>query len=210
MKASLEALLSTATLWRAADREDRFAKTGLPTGFARLDAALAGGGWPLATVIELLLPDDGIGELSLLLPALHTLTHEASSSPRWVLWMTPPHTLYPPALAQAGLSLERQLLIRATSRSDRLWTLEQALVSKRCAAIVGWVADIDGRWLRRLNLAAQRGDTLTVLLRPASSRAQHSPATLRILLERTPRGLDLEIIKRRGGGSLRIPHVLSV
>jgi hypothetical protein len=88
--------------------------------------------------------------------------------------------------------------------------LEQALVSERCAAIIGWVADIDSRWLRRLNLAAQRGRALTVLLRPVSRRKQHSPAALRIVLERTPQGLDLEIIKRRGGGPLRIERVLPV
>src|SRR5258707_13505090 len=41
-----------------------------PTGFEILDAELPGGGWPQGQLIELLHDDPGIGELSLLAPAL--------------------------------------------------------------------------------------------------------------------------------------------
>ena len=41
-----------------------------PSGYAALDAALPGGGWPEAALVEVLLAADGLGELSLLLPTL--------------------------------------------------------------------------------------------------------------------------------------------
>src|SRR5689334_19392158 len=42
----------------------------LPTGVADLDALLPGGGWPRGALSEILVAEDGLGECSLLLPAL--------------------------------------------------------------------------------------------------------------------------------------------
>ena len=60
-------LLRHPALWRAGDAG---AAGTVPTGFHALDARLPGGGWPLATLIELLVPAAGVGEVRLLLPAL--------------------------------------------------------------------------------------------------------------------------------------------
>ena len=66
---SLDALLAARTVWPAG-RGTRCADAGQPTGHAALDAALPGGGWPPRALTELLLPADGVGEISLLFPAL--------------------------------------------------------------------------------------------------------------------------------------------
>jgi cell division inhibitor SulA/protein ImuA len=195
----LEALLAGARVWRARDGSTApggpsAADPGvLPTGWPALDAALPGGGWPLGTLVELLVPTHGVGELTLLLPALRALHG------RWVLWIAPPHAPYPPALAQAGLDPARVLLVDADAPTDRLWAMEQALRSRGCGAVLMWLDAVDDRWLRRLKLAAEPGRALAVLFRPAARGAEGSAAALRLALEPADDRLDVRIVKGRGG-----------
>ena len=53
--------------------------------------------------------------------------------------------------------------------------------------------------LRRLKLAAEEGTTSAFLLRPVRYRDDSSPAALRIALAAREGGLDVEILKGRGG-----------
>ena len=65
----------------------RSARVALPTGFAALDRYLPGGGWPLGPLIEVFVERYGVGELSLLMPALAALTDgggSRASSRKWV------------------------------------------------------------------------------------------------------------------------------
>jgi len=55
-----------------------------PPAFRDLDAELPGGGWPQGQLIELLHDDPGIGELSLLAPALAAQTR-AGRACVWIL-----------------------------------------------------------------------------------------------------------------------------
>ncbi|MGA2025233.1 MAG: hypothetical protein ABSH23_10795, partial [Steroidobacteraceae bacterium] len=59
----------------------------MPSGFAQLDANLPGGGWPMGAIAELMPAAMGIGELSLLLPALSGLTRAG----RCIAWIAPPY-----------------------------------------------------------------------------------------------------------------------
>jgi cell division inhibitor SulA/protein ImuA len=210
MNGSLEALLAGADVWRA--RGGGMAAAGAtcrPSGWPRLDAELPGGGWPLGTLIELLLPEAGIGEITLLLPVLRGLAAESQPHARhWFAWITPPHAPYPPALAQGGIPAHRLLLVSAGQTEDRLWAVEQALQSGHCAAVLAWLDRVDDRWLRRLKLAAESGQTLTVLFRPLRQQAGGSPASLRLVLEPGVAGLDLSVLKRRGAGPVRVHDAL--
>jgi hypothetical protein len=197
-------LLRHPALWRGGDAG---APETVPTGFRALDARLPGGGWPLATLIELLVPAAGIGEIRLLLPALKRLTTAAGVEPRWVAWLAPPHLPYAPALAEAGLDPARMLVVRPRVGSDRLWAMEQALRSGACAAVLGWAGSADGTTLRRLKLAAEEGGTPAFLLRPATHRDDGSPAALRLSLTARDFGLDVEILKSRGGAPARIERL---
>ncbi len=209
MNGSIEALLQGAGVWRArGEVADADPRDCLATGWPKLDAALPGRGWPLGTLIELLLPETGAGELSLLLPALAALAAgPAGHGRRWLAWIAPPHAPYPPALAQSGIRPDRLLLVSAEKTADRLWAIEQALRSGSCAAVLAWLDAADDRWLRRLKLAAETGRTLAVLLRPSRRRASASPASLRLALEPMPGGLDLWVLKSRGRGPARLHDV---
>jgi protein ImuA len=201
---ALAELLRHPALWRGSDVG---APRTVSTGFRHLDARLPGGGWPLSTLIELLVPAAGVGEIRLLLPALRTLATATPGEPRWIAWLAPPHLPYAPALADAGLDPARMLVIRPRAGQDRLWAMEQALRSGVCAAVLGWIGAAGDQALRRLKLAAEEGETPGFLLRPSDHRAECSPAALRLALMARDYGLDVEILKSRGGGPARIERL---
>lgn len=193
--AQLQALLQGARLWRG-DEIAAVAVPSVPTGHAALDALLPGGGWPRAALTELLCPRPGIGELSLLLPALARLAREED---RWIVLAAPPHLPYAPAFAQAGVDLARLVVVNARQSDDTLWAMEQALGSGACGAVVGWPGRVSERALRRLQLAAENGRGAGFLYSsgPATSS---SLAALRLQIEAAPAGLLLHLLKVRGGG----------
>ncbi len=202
----IERLLQDARIWQAG-RPSTVAKARLASGWPELDGVL-GGGWPLGELTELLVADHGVGELSLLLPALVRLTQGEGGKPdtaRWVTLVAPPYIPYAPALEQAGINLSRLLVVQARRAPDRdfdtLWAIEQALQSRSCGAVVGWSATREETALRRLQLAAEASGAWVVLFRGARLRQLRSPAPLRIELARTAEGHRylLHILKRRGG-----------
>ncbi len=198
----LAELLRHPALWRGVGATD--APATVSTGFHRLDECLPGGGWPLGTLTELLVTSAGVGEIRLLLPALRSLSAATPGDPRWIAWLAPPHLPYAPALADAGLDPARMLVIRPQAGLDMLWAMEQALRSGACAAVLGWTGAAGDQALRRLKLAAEEGQSPGFLFRPASHRCESSPAALRLALTAGDDGLDIEILKSRGGSPARI------
>src|SRR3546814_16808252 len=75
----------------------------MPTGHARLDAALPGGGWPCANLSEIVYVAPGVGELQLAMPLLARLTQ----AKRPLALIAPPHLPYAPALPQHGAALPK-------------------------------------------------------------------------------------------------------
>lgn len=217
MNDNLKALLQRQDIWRCSDIA-KSAGACIPSGFAELDEHLPGGGWPLGALTEVLLPQEGIGELRLFMPALVRLNHHG----QWLAWVAPPYIPYAPALAAWGIDLTRTLIVRPRNREDGLWAVEQALRAGLCGAVLAWLdREHPGgerkrdhhTAQRRLQLAAETGQCMGLLFGNAD-RAQHpSPAALRLRLERTPEGIAVQILKRRGGRpvspiTVRLEHVV--
>ncbi len=165
----------------------------LPSGFAALDEALAGGGWPRSGLIEILIPRFGSGELSLILPALADLSRAASA--RWCVWVAPPLMPFAPGLVAQGMVLER---VAVVGGERPLWALEQVLGSGACDAALAWAKRVAARDIRRLQLAAERGRTLGVLFRPRGAVRESSAAALRLSVEAHAAGLRVTLLKGRG------------
>jgi len=89
-------------------------------------------------------------------------------------------TFYPPAAVAWGIDLNRLIVIRPRSARDELWAAVQSLRSPAVAAVWGMIDRLDSRAFRRLQLAAQAGRTLGLLLRPPSARGQPSWADVRL------------------------------
>ena len=103
---SLEKLLENPKVWRGSSQAG--IRTGLASGYPKLDRYLPGGGWPLEALTEILTGQYGIGELRLLMPALAQLSRDETQAqysgsseyaePGWIAWVAPPFQPYAPAL----------------------------------------------------------------------------------------------------------------
>ncbi|WP_322998824.1 translesion DNA synthesis-associated protein ImuA [Castellaniella sp.] len=183
------------SLWRASQLA-RGGAVCVDTGHAALSPELPGGGWPVGSLTELMLPRPGIGELRLLLPVLRQSVGPARRS---VLLIQPPHVLQPLALSWWGVDPDRILLLRAARQADACWAAEQALQAGTCRLVLLWSdAPIRPAALRRLNLAAQAGPALFFMFRSSRDADQSSPAPLRLLLAPARGGVQVVFVKRRG------------
>jgi protein ImuA len=198
MSRDLSRLLEHPAIWRG--RSAARTKT-LPTGFAALDEGLPGGGWPRAGLIEILPTCFGAGELSLLLPVLAAATRRPEA--RWCAWVAPPLQPFGPALAERGVVLERLLVVNPPKKVVKGkhvgWSFEQILRSGACDIALAWMHSALPRQIRRLHLAAERGDTLGVLFRPREAARDSSPAVLRVAVQPTVPGARVTLLKSRGG-----------
>jgi hypothetical protein len=200
---ALADILADARVWRLKDASAAPTRPVWSTGCSSLDARLPGGGWPTASLIEVLLDDIGLGEVQLFLPALvecqRRVSQGGGGEAPWLVWIAPPHEPYAPALAQQGIELERFLVVQPASATEALWAAEQALGSGVCAAVFLWLKGTDDRWLRRLKLAAEAGGALGVLFRPERHRFESSPASLRLLMTQGEHEARLDLLKVQGG-----------
>ena len=193
----MSAVLDPARLpgvWRGGHL-DAAAPEGIPSGHARLDMELPGGGWPRSALTEILHEGVGLGEVSLLFGALARVAKEG----RAIAWINPPHLPYAPALASAGVALDACLVVRPATPEDALWSADQALRSGACGAALFWLPEkTDYAWLRRLQMAAEAGKALAVLFRPLSAATRASPAHLRVVVGSRAGHLAVTVPKRRG------------
>ncbi|MDB6157734.1 MAG: hypothetical protein JWO04_1440 [Gammaproteobacteria bacterium] len=200
VNSELARLLEHPGIWRGTS----VARTEtLPTGFGALDERLPDRGWPRSGLIEILVSRFGVGELTLLLPALAALTRRPMA--RWCVWVAPPLEPFAPSLAAHGVVLERLLVVRAPAAHKRgspngiLWAFEQSLGSGACDLAMAWAKRPRTKEIRRLQLAAERGRTLGVLFRPQQAARESSYAALRMTIGPSARGVRVTLLKSRGG-----------
>jgi len=168
---TVEALLKHPALWKGRQQHEK--RETFSTGHTELDAALPSGGWPVGALTELMVAHEGVGEFTLLLPALAAA----------------------PALVNAGIALEKLLIINCDDHKDAYWTTEQLLRSAVFSSVVLWTnKNTDERRQRRLQLAAEQGKSWAVCYCPHHAAHTSSPAGLR-----SNQQLQADIIKNRGG-----------
>ena len=178
-------------------------KASISSGYPALDACLPGRGWPLGSLVEVLLPDAGHGEQQLLLPVLKQLQQRN----RQLVWLQPPQLPYPPGLEARGLASRQQWLVQPGNNREALWSMEQLLQSPQCGAVIAWLQPMGQHSLRRLQLAAETGGNLAVLVRHERALDDPSPAAVRLRLEVRERRLQVQLVKIRGGrpGTVALP-----
>jgi cell division inhibitor SulA len=190
----LENVLRNPAIWRA--QQVMQSSASIATGFAALDQVLPEAGWPIS-LTELLVNEMGAGELSLLTPALRTISAEG----RGIALIGPPYLPQARAWQAAGIPLER-LLVIDTVGIDLLWSAEQILRSGECGAVLVWGEAagraLNHRALQRLQLAASTGNCACFLYRSLAAQHNASPAPLRIRLTPHDGGLRVHLVKSRG------------
>lgn len=202
MSALQQLLRQRSDLWRGG-RLSEVPEAAVSTGYVLLDEKLVGGGWPVGGITELLTDAPGHGELELLLPFLASLPKESG----WIALVAPPFQPYAPAFSAAGISLESMLWINTADTGETAWALEQTLRSGFCSAVLGWPQEISVGAIRRLQLAAEEKRCCGFLFRHKNCARQASMAKLRLQVQRSASGFDIEILKRRGGWSIPPFHL---
>ncbi|WP_236204128.1 translesion DNA synthesis-associated protein ImuA [Pseudomonas protegens] len=187
---ALDSLFNAGRVWKG--RPAAAPASPQPTGHAALDAVLPTGGWPEAALTEILIAAQGLGELQLLWPSLARL----SAAGERIVLVAPPFVPYPQAWQNAGVDVRQLSIIQAGER-DALWAAEQCLRSGSCGAVLCWPQQADDRALRRLQVAAESGQTLAFAYRPLDAAHTPSPAALRIAVQGRPG--QLRVLKCRGG-----------
>ncbi len=168
------------------------------TGLSAIDALLPGGGLTPRAMHEILSPTD---MPSLFLPLLFA---RSAAKTGWIVWCDFEKRFYPPAAAALGLPLEKLVLLRPTSEREQLWAATECLRSAGVAACVMSAARLSFIQARRMQLAAERGGGIGLLLRPAKAMSQPYAAATRWLVrpepgERTLQRWSAQLIHGHGG-----------
>ncbi|MBE9605972.1 damage-inducible protein [Acetobacteraceae bacterium H6797] len=162
-----------------------------------IDQHLPGGGLAHGAVHEIQAVDAGAG----LAMAALILSRTSGA----VIWIAPePDPVFPAGLHAFGLDATRLLIVQYRKPEDGLWAMEEAL---RCQAIGGSLLRLDRIEMtasRRLQLAAEAGGGLGLLLRKADAGEGPSNATTRWRATSLPHpavrpAWRLDLLRCRGG-----------
>lgn len=101
----------------------------------------------------------GRDELANLAPELARLSLEG----RWIVLISPPNIGLKAMLAQAGVRMDRVLLVHAKDEVETLWAMEKALTNGTSSAVLCWTNALEARDKRRLELVARNAVALGVI-----------------------------------------------
>ena len=141
----------------------------LSTGCDALDQLLPGYSLRPGMLIEWLSEDHGSGAASL---AFHCARRMVDATQNCMVVTDRWRRFYPPAAVARGIETKDLIVVRShdervMSAAEELWALDQALRCPAVGVVMAWLDRVDPRAFRRLQLAAEAGNTLALLLRPA-------------------------------------------
>jgi len=143
------------------------------TGLQAIDGLLPGGKFARGVVHEVLSEARHAAALSFAVLLARCASEEAA-----VVWCDPAGEIYPPALALAGVDLGRVYLLRPGGREEEVWAVAECLRCRGVGATVAEVSRLSRVEARRLQLAAERGGGVGILLRERGrASAQYAAAT---------------------------------
>ena len=134
----------------------------LPFGIAALDDRIANAGLRLDALHEVAAATPSPGD-----DASATLFLAGIAARAWgpVLWVVRRRDLFAPGLYQAGLSPERVLYAEAADDAEVLALMEEGLRHRALGAVIGETRKAATASTRRLQLAAEGGRTVALLLK---------------------------------------------
>jgi protein ImuA len=190
---TLTALRQKLAQWQGADRP------AVPCGLESILPA----GLHRGALVEYL-ADSGSGATVLSLVA----AREACREGKTLVVVDRERQFYPPAAANFNIRANT-ILIHPQTKKDELWALNQSLSCPGVGAVLGWPSKLDDRAFRALQLAAERGGTVGLLIRPTNARGQPSWSDVQLLVEAlpeveilpggNPRRLRVEVVRCRNG-----------
>ena len=141
-----------------------------------IDELLPHGCFRRGTLIELFGPGAALAVV---------LAREALRTGGMLAVIDPARRFYPPALVNMGFDLNRLVVVQPEEPD---WIVIQALSCSAMDAVLYWPDRSNDKMFRRWQLAAERGGSTGLLLRPSASRGD--PSWADVQLEITPLALS--------------------
>jgi protein ImuA len=134
----------------------------LPFGLGAVDSRLADGGLRLDALHEVAAASSDMAE-----DCAATLFLAGIAARAWgpVLWVVRRRDLFAPGVAQVGLDHKRLIYAEARDDAELLAVMEEGLRHRGLGAVIGEVKRADMTASRRLQLAAEGGRTIALLMR---------------------------------------------
>ncbi len=167
------------------------------TGLSAIDELLPGSSFARGAIHEILAePNHGTPRFFSLL-----LGRAAGGV---IIWCDPLGALYPPAVAAAGIPLEKFFLLHPATAADQSWAIAECMCCKGVGATIAQVPRVSRIEARRLQLAAEKGGGVGLLLRPFDRNASIYAAATRWLVSpfpglRTVQRWKIQLIHAHGG-----------
>lgn len=193
-------------------------KNTISWGCLELDAWMPGGALQPGMIVELLYQKRGSGAGSL---AMHGAKQAVSRLQAPFVVVDRGERFYPPAAVARGIESRDLIVVRppavssgsgrraGMSAAEELWALDQALRCPGIAVVMAWMDKIDPNAYRRLQLAAEAGQTLALLIRPERVQAYPTWADVQLLI--SPRSAHPQIAgassvreRQDGGETVRV------
>jgi protein ImuA len=171
----------------------------IPLGLPGLEDCFPAGGLPAGALVEVLAASAGAGAWTLAL----LLAERACGAHKALVVADTRGWFYPPAASKLGVDLERCIVVRPTLARDGVAAFRQALGCEAVGAALGWFDQLSASEGRRLQLAAETGGGVGLLVRPATALRSPSFAALRLLIRPAPardfpRRVGVEVVRCRG------------
>ena len=109
-----------------------------------------------------------------------------------VIWCDPRGEIYPPALATLGFDLAKVYLLHPRSLADEAWAITECLRCRGVGAVIAAPPSLSRIEARRLQLAAERGGTVGILLRQRGRDDAVYAAATRWLVTPHPGELNIQ------------------
>lgn len=91
---------------------------------------------------------------------------------QWIVLISPPNIGYKQMLAEAGVRMNRVLLVHAKDEVETLWAMEKALTSGTSSAVLCWTRSLDARDSRRLQIVAKSARALGIVIEDSGTNLQ--------------------------------------
>ena len=141
-----------------------------------IDELLPHGCFRRGTLVELFGPGTALAVV---------LAREALRPAGMLAVIDPARRFYPPALANMGIDLRRLVVVQPTEPD---WIAVQALSCPAIDAVLCWPERLNDKMFRRWQLAAERGGSIGLIVRPSAARG--SPSWADVQLGITPLALS--------------------
>jgi hypothetical protein len=121
-----------------------------------------------------------------------------------IVWTDPRHEIYPPALAALGFDLTKLYSLHPPTEADEAWAVAECLRCRGVGAVIAAPPRMSRIVARRLQLAAERGGSVGILLRQTGRNDSIYAAATRWKVsphpgERTIQRWKIQLLHGHGG-----------